>query len=234
VDLGWLAKAAGGEAWSLPFLQGPQSEVLVRDPEGNADPIDFSHQQYAFCSELVSYLLWVTDEKDASINKALYIACHPADGEYWTIARETGWRWFNSLRPSIPFFYFRSESEYKRLFLNPFERDFARKLDELSEDNQLVLDFLALAKLTSVRLEARMRRHMPSAKAVVGARTVGRQSVHSYLGFPRFPTQIPSEAELLPLPPEPWVYEALKNYDSADQEKEKNWRKPRRRSKALL
>lgn len=219
ISLGWLAKAAGGEAWSIPDLQGPYSEVRI---EASAnDPIDITFQKYAFCAEIVEYLLWV-DEEHASISKAMYIARHPSDGEYWNIAKSTAWSWLNSIKPSIPFFYFKSMPRFRRVFINPFERDFARKLDELAQDRDLILEFLTTAKLVAERLGVRMQRHMPRATRSSGKPRAVRQAVGKHFGFPIFPDHLAAPIELVTLKAQPWVYEALKGYRSGDQETDRD------------
>ncbi|WP_230836354.1 hypothetical protein, partial [Vibrio campbellii] len=71
-------------------LQGNTSEKL-RDENGKSDPIDQSFEKYAFLSEIVQYLLWVDSDKNASISKAIFIACHRGNEKYWKISRETAW-----------------------------------------------------------------------------------------------------------------------------------------------
>ncbi|MBN8944935.1 MAG: hypothetical protein J0H01_35860 [Rhizobiales bacterium] len=215
IDIGWLAKAAAAETDAFPSLQGNTSEKL-RDENGKSDPIDQSFEKYAFLSEIVQYLLWVDSDKNASISKAIFIACHRGNEKYWKISRETAWRWVKDLRPSVPFFYLRQDRDFQGIFLNPFERDYVRKLDELAANPAHLHEFLATAKLIAERLERRLQGHMPRRSPKNASRAIGRRSVRSFFGFPRFPKSLNADLELRPEPPEQWVYEALKDYKSAD------------------
>jgi hypothetical protein len=213
VDLAWLAEIASGENINVPFLRG--------FPSGRHtdDALDRSDERYAFCSEILRYLLWIDDVENVSINRAMFIACHPKNPNgHWLVVRDTCWQWLNSLRPAMPFFYVRVGNDYSDFLPNPFGRQFVERLDQLASSDDAVIEFLSTAKLVADRLEKRLQRNMPRRPQTANRARAGRQPVRSFFGFPRFPSKLetPGDLSLIEEPVDNWVNIALNSYNADD------------------